>query len=258
MSKYYLDRNELKVTPGQENRKTYLDKTLEKQNKGPFETALDNVRKPIQSKPKQLSFNFNGASTKTKPTIKPKQKYGGARQENVSERIERVMYETGETNKKPAHYDNPLIVDHENWKQPPRKMDNMDPTSYPSDRDQKQKISTWDLIVEGADTPEEKKQIRETLRDHYKNVGKECMTDKELRMIGRHPDQLKAQYTSTLETLKIPQVLAETDLVGIKKEPEIPVDQLIKQKADERLVREQQQYDKQWGGQGITRLFRPD
>ena len=35
-------------------------------------------------------------------------------------------------------------------------------------------------------------------------------------------------------------------------------DQLIKQKADERLVREQQQYDKQWGGQGITRLFRPD
>ena len=107
MSKYYLDRNELKVTPGQENRKTYLDKTLEKQNKGPFETALDNVRKPIQSKPKQLSFNFNGASTKTKPTIKPKQKYGGARQENVSERIERVMYETGETNKKPAHYDNP-------------------------------------------------------------------------------------------------------------------------------------------------------
>ena len=28
MSKYYLDRNELKVTPGQENRKTYLDKTL--------------------------------------------------------------------------------------------------------------------------------------------------------------------------------------------------------------------------------------
>ena len=61
-----------------------------------------------------------------------------------------------------------------------------------------------------------------------------------------------------METLKIPQVLAETDLVGIKKEPEIPVDQLIKQKADERLVREQQQYDKQWGGQGITRLFRPD
>ena len=75
MSKYYLDRNELKVTPGQENRKTYLDKTLEKQNKGPFETALDNVRKPIQSKPKQLSFNFNGASTKTNMVVQDKKMF---------------------------------------------------------------------------------------------------------------------------------------------------------------------------------------
>ena len=45
-----------------------------------------------------------------------------------------------------------MIVDSENFKKPPKKYRADDPSTYPSNRDQKQKLSTWDLIVDNAKT----------------------------------------------------------------------------------------------------------
>ena len=113
--KYYRDRDELKIVPGEETKLTYLEKTLQKpvvnkqqviiKKPGSTVNELKNVRKPLP------------------------------RKENLSERIERITYEHGEAGmKKPAHYDNPNIVDDENWKQRPRPFDNTDSSTFPSDR----------------------------------------------------------------------------------------------------------------------------
>ena len=52
----------------------------------------------------------------------------------------------------------------------PKKFDNNDPSTYPSDRDQRQRISSWDLILDTtikSGTPEEKKEMRSYLREKY-------------------------------------------------------------------------------------------
>ena len=58
------------------------------------------------------------------------------RVETMSERIERQLYIYGDTDRKPAHYDNPMIVDSENFKQPPKEFKSEDKSTYPADRDQ--------------------------------------------------------------------------------------------------------------------------
>jgi len=64
------------------------------------------------------------------------------RQETSLERIERILYEHGEANaKKPKHYNNSNIIAYENWQQEPKKFDNNDPSSFPSDRDQQQRLN---------------------------------------------------------------------------------------------------------------------
>ena len=110
------------------------------------------VEKPVR-KP-------NAVPPKTKTIKKPMSKGGSAtpfqdaltniqkpRKENMSERIERMVYQY-DGGPKPKHYDNPNIVDDENYGKRPKQFDNNDPSSYPSDRDQRQKLSTWDLILE--------------------------------------------------------------------------------------------------------------
>ena len=63
--KYYRDRDELKVVPGEETKLTYLEKTLQKpvvnkqvvqKKPGPAVNALNNVRKPLPRK-ENLSYN---------------------------------------------------------------------------------------------------------------------------------------------------------------------------------------------------------
>ena len=58
------------------------------------------VRKPNAVPPKTKTIQ------KYKDGSKPK-----FREENLNERLERIMYENGESNIKPKHYDNPFIVD---------------------------------------------------------------------------------------------------------------------------------------------------
>ena len=101
------------------------------------------------------------------------------------ERIQRMIYEY-DGGPKPKHYDNPMIVDQENFKKPPKKYRADDPSTYPSDRSQKQKLSTWDLIVDNAKgNPGEMREIRQILKDNYKN-NPTLLTDKELKMIGKY------------------------------------------------------------------------
>ncbi|HBY70437.1 MAG TPA: hypothetical protein DEG69_23350 [Flavobacteriaceae bacterium] len=193
-------------------------------NPGPFEQTLNNIQK--------------------KPAPK-------VRQETGEERINRIVWEFDDTGKavKPAHYNNPNIVKFENWKRKPEPFKNDDASTYPSDIDQRQKLSTWDLMVKIAKTPLEKKEIRETLKDHYKKHGPGLMDSKELRMIGKHPDQLKAYITPITKPI-VPVVVAP-------KKPEIPIEELIKRAADEKLYQEQQRHDYEYGRGGLAALSRP-
>jgi hypothetical protein len=185
----------------------------------------------------------NSIEDVNKPTPK-------VRQETGDERLNRIVYEYDDTGKveKPAHYNNPNIVKFENWNKKPKPFKNDDASTYASDIDQRQKLSGWDLVMNTAKTPQEKRDVRETLRDHYKSLGPEFLDNKELRMIGKHPDQLKS-YITPYKPI-VPVVVAP-------KQPEIPIEELIRRKADERLYREQQQHDRAYGKGGLASLTRP-
>ena len=144
------------------------------------------VRKPnaVPPKTKTIQKFNNGGATQT-----PKRNF---REENMSERIERLQYIYDGNIPKPKHYDNQNIIDTENYKKMPKKFDNNDPSTYPSDRDQRQRISSWDLILDTtikSGTPEEKKEMRSYLREKYndpdqrKHLGK-----KELKFISAYKD----------------------------------------------------------------------
>ena len=152
----------------------------------PINNTLIDDEKPFKKK-EVPTRKPNALPPKTK-TIQ-KFKNGGApvvpRSENFDERIQRMIYEY-DGGPKPKHYDNPMIVDQENFKKPPKKYRADDPSTYPSDRSQKQKLSTWDLIVDNAKgNPGEMREIRQILKDNYKN-NPTLLTDKELKMIGKY------------------------------------------------------------------------
>jgi len=145
-----------------------------------------------------------------------------SRNETDNERIERYMflYENGD---KPPHYDNPSIKkidtfqdygklrekaainqDNSNFKNGKpvskefirdaysKKYDHFDKSTYPSTVIPQGKLSTWDLIKKTAKTPFEKKEVRDILNKEYKKDKRRLEPD-ELRLIDRHPDQIKAQ-----------------------------------------------------------------
>ena len=68
---------------------------------------------------------------------------GKVRQEDMQERLERLLYEY-EDGPKPKHYDDPNIIDHENFKQRPVPFNNNDSSTFPSNRNQRQRMNTWD------------------------------------------------------------------------------------------------------------------
>ena len=203
----------------------------------PKTNTLDDVNKPGL-----FEQTLNNIQKKPAPKV---------RQENGEERVNRILYEYDDTGKveKPAHYNNPNIVKFENWNKKPKPFRNNDASTFPSDVDQRQKISGWDLILNTAKTPQEKRDVRETLRDHYKSLGPEFLDNKELRMIGKHPDQLKAMIA--------PIVKPSEPVVVAPRKPQIPIEELIRRKADERLYREQQQHDRAYGKGGLASLTRP-
>ena len=98
---------------------------------------------------------------------------------------------------------------------------------------------------------EQMKEIRQTLNEEYKRNGKK-LSDKELKIIGRHPvQQIK------LPEVNIPSSITNTTPPKVQV-PEKSLDQIIKEKADARLKREQEAYDKEYGVGGIPKILRPE
>ena len=131
---------------------------------------------------------------------------GKARQEDMQERLERLLYEY-EDGPKPKHYDDPNIIDHENFKQRPVPFNNNDSSTFPSNRNQRQRMNTWDLMLETAKgNPKEMKEIRSVLRDAYKSNPKN-LTTQELKMIGKYksptPVEDKPIINTSFDNLKI-------------------------------------------------------
>ena len=159
------------------------------------------------------------------------EKHPPLRNETDSERIMRYafLYEDGD---KPEHYDDPLInkidtfsdygklrekaselQDQTNLKtgKPvskefiqeayPKKYDHFNKNSYPSTGRPQGQISTWDLIKKTAKTHQEKKEIRGILHREYKK-DKTRLEPDELRMIYKHPDQLKAMSEIKAQPVK--------------------------------------------------------
>ena len=107
------------------------------------------------------------------------------RKENMNERIDRMVYQyvSPAGMKKPAHMDNPNIIDDENWAQRPKQFSNEDKSTYPSDRDQRQRISSWDAILKTSKgNREEMKQVRDTLNRAYKTMPS-SLSQTELKII---------------------------------------------------------------------------
>tara|TARA_R110002167_G_scaffold151427_3_gene345386 strand:- start:1695 stop:2579 length:885 start_codon:yes stop_codon:yes gene_type:complete len=210
--------------------KGYPKKDLKKEKPhylyNPVTNNLDNVNDP------------NYLKQKPKPRV-----------ETVLERIDRVQYEYGDSDKKPAHYNDPNIVDYENYKQPPRAFNSDDKSTYPSDRNQKQRLSTWDAMVQTAKTPEEKREIREVLHRDYKKSKGANMSDKELRMIGKHPDQLKELIKPIVTPTPAPYVPPA--------QPKIPLEEIIRRNADAKLRQQQLDHDYRYGKGGLASLSRP-
>ena len=92
--------------------------------------------------------------------------------------------------KPPLHYNNPNIIDEENYGKRPKPFNNNDPSSYPSDRDQRQRISSWDLILDTtikSGTASQKKEMRKYLRDKYKDPNqRKYFSEKEKRFISAY------------------------------------------------------------------------
>ena len=169
----------------------------------PFTKIADNLGKKKEYK--QLEFDFSekkkdvpvrkpGAVPPKTNTIK-KFKDGSkpiVRKENLDERIQRMVYQyDGKPNDKPPlHYNNPNIIDEENYGKRPKPFNNNDPSSYPSDRAQRHRISSWDLILDTtikSGTAREKKEMRKYLRDKYKDPNqRKYFSEKEKRFISAY------------------------------------------------------------------------
>ena len=179
----------------------------------PINNTLIDDEKPF--KKKEVPVRKPGAVPPKTPTIQ-KFKNGGApvvpRSENLDERMQRMIYEY-DGGPKPKHYDNPNIVDQENLKQPPKKFSSMDPSTYPSNRSQKQKMTNWDFIMQSArGNPKEMKEVREILNKSYKS-NPDLLSDQELKMIGK--------YKSKAPKVELPKI----DSVPIKfRSPMPPTD----------------------------------
>ena len=157
------------------------------------------------------------------------------RQETSLERIERVNYEFGDaTLKKPAHMNNPNIVTFENWGQRPKPFSHHDRSTFPSDKDQQQKMNTWDMLVESAKLDPKDENSKDTkrmlMKQYYnkKGLGREYMNDNELKLIGKHKSQLETpKPVIEKPTLSLAPIYRPVPT----PEPEVSVEEVIKQKS---------------------------
>ena len=173
-----------------------------------------------------------GTSYLSKQLKKPTPK---VRQETSLERIGRINYEFGDaTLKKPAHMNNPNIVTFENWGQRPKPFSHHDRSTFPSDKDQQQKMNTWDMLVESAKMDPKDENSKDTkrmlMKQYYnkKGLGREYMNDNELKLIGKHKSQLETpKPVIEKPTLSLAPIYRPVPT----PEPEVSVEEVIKQKS---------------------------
>jgi len=86
-------------------------------------------------------------------------------------------------------------------KLPPKKFDNNDPTTYPSNINQQRSLGTWELMLQSAkDDPKDPNSIdtKKMIRKIYNNPKRRKeLGDDELKLIGRHKSQIAKQIAST-------------------------------------------------------------
>tara|TARA_R110000823_G_scaffold165352_1_gene297599 strand:- start:252 stop:836 length:585 start_codon:yes stop_codon:yes gene_type:complete len=173
------------------------------------------------------------------------------RKETQEEFVMRTIYETSDTKmEKPRHMDNPKIIKQENWGKKPQKWDGYTNIST----DTKQQLMAWDVYlptITKPKTPEDRKALVETKRmlnkDYNNPTTRKYLDEKELKLIGKHPSQIKIKET--------PKILVPEPVVF--REPQKPVEQLIKEHSDFRLKQEQEAYDQEYGTEGLASLNRP-
>ena len=141
---------------------------------------------------------------------------GKVRQEDMQERLERLIHKF-EDGPKPKHYDDKSIVDQEEWNnmtplqkktpiiQRPKKFDNNDPSTYPMN--QKKTLSSWEAVLHSAKTdPRDPNtiQTKRMLRKIY-NKNPKDLQDDELKLIKKHPSQMKKEEEKPIiDPIKFP------------------------------------------------------
>jgi len=164
------------------------------------------------------------ATPKVTPQVKP-------RLETEEERIFRIIYETTDTEAiKPKHMNDMNIVKEENWKKPPKKWNGYHNLSD----DQKQQSVAWSNHLSVARRPRNPEEAREALetkrmimRSYNNPKLRNTVADDELKLINRHPSQLKA---ATEEVARATTVKANTMLRPLyNPEPEISSKEYIRQ-----------------------------
>ena len=113
--------------------------------------------------------------------------------------------------------------------------------------------STWSLITNHADTWQDKQDIRKIVNENYK----------------RDPSSIEPEDRKWLDKENIePVKITEYPEVVLGSPPRVPqttininskpVEQIVSELANDRLIREQKDWDHRWGKSGITSLKRPE
>ena len=117
--------------------------------------------------------------------------------------------------------------------------------------------STWDLITKTATSWQDKQDIREIVNKNYKrdpsSIAPEDRKwlDKDLIKPVKIFDTSKPEYPDViLGTEPTTKTTIDIDTR--------PIDQIVRDLADQRLVREQKDWDQRWGRDGIVSLKRPE
>ena len=85
---------------------------------------------------------------------------------------------------------------------------------------EKKQMSTWEMLKKGADTPEEKKEIRQILSEDYKKNGGQWMSKDDLKWIGKGkmPEPVKIDIEGVSKSINnyinLTQPIKETPTVA--------------------------------------------
>ena len=230
------------------------DKTADAQRKKLIQSTIKSSPNKVESHQKQKPpFHiFNPVTQELDNVNDPNYLKPKPRVETMEERIDRLRYELDDNDEKPAHYNNPNIVSYENWKTKPEKWDGYHNLS----NNQKQQSVAWNEhlnIAKKPRSPEERREALDTKRmlmQTYNNPKlKNTLADDELKLIGKHKSQ-QPQVTPIVTAAPVPYVPAPV-------QQQLPLEEIIRIKADAKLRQQQMDHDYTYGRGGLASLSRP-